>query len=91
MNIDAAIAELFRLHIKMLETRGVVAENQVETNSLSLPHALWMCETALKGHLKEGWSIDKVSRWQGYVQAVLVVHKVSSVEDERDVTRKLMA
>lgn len=90
LNIDDAVAELFRKHIKMLDDKGTKPNNLVDEEPLSLEHAHWMAIEALRGHTKEGWSLDKVSRWQGYIQAVLVMHKISSVDQERDITRKLM-
>ena len=90
VNIDGAIAKLFQQHIEMLNDRNITPKNLVDDDPLSLEHAHWMAIEALRGHTKEGWSLDKVSRWQGYIQAVLVMHKISSVDQERDITRKLM-
>jgi hypothetical protein len=35
------------------------------------------------------WPIDKLSRWLGYVQGILVYHKIIRVNDERDFSRPL--
>lgn len=74
---------------KMLEDRKVNAKNEVETNPLSLPHALWMINEALSVYKKTPFTypLDKYSRWLGFIQAILVMHKVTTVNNERNVTR----
>lgn len=74
---------------KMLEDRKIVAKNEVETNPLSLPHAFWMINEALAVYKKtpNTYPLDKYSRWLGFIQAILVLHKVTSVKAERDITR----
>lgn len=52
-----------------------------------LPHARWMCETAIK-RMKDGsFSFDKVSRWLGFVQAIMIFNGLTTIEEERNITR----
>lgn len=83
----------FERYQKMLDTRGVVAQDlsskkiSYQELPLMLPHAKWMCDTAIK-KIKEGaFSFDKVSRWLGFVQAIMIFNGLTSIEDERNITR----
>lgn len=73
----------------MLDDRKIVAKNEVETNPLSLSHAYWMINEALGVYKKtpNTYPLDKYSRWLGFIQAILILHKVTTVKAERDITR----
>lgn len=49
-------------------------------------HLLWMCEHLLSKD-SEHYSIDKKSRWLGFVQGVLILHGLTSINAERNITR----
>lgn len=49
-------------------------------------HALWMCEHLLSKEAKD-FSIDKKSRWLGFIQALLILHGLTSIKNERNITR----
>jgi hypothetical protein len=47
-----------------------------------------MCEHCLKNiSLASGMSVDKFSRWLGFVQGVMIMRKFTTVKEERDWTR----
>lgn len=51
----------------------------------SLSHAAWMARELVTNHeLSEG----KAMRWYGYLQAMLVLHGVSSLEEEKERSRR---
>jgi len=52
-------------------------------------HCLWMMEEMLRIDKKEksNVAIDKVARWIGFVQGVLIVHGFTEIQDERERTR----
>ena len=52
----------------------------------SATHLRWMCREALAN---PGWPIDKLSRWLGFVQAILIINGKTTVDIERDRTRPL--
>lgn len=80
----------FKRYKQMLEDRKIKPEDHAsKDNPLVLPHALWMCNNALDyyKHYPNSYPLDKFSRWLGFVQAILVLHKVTTVEMERNITR----
>jgi hypothetical protein len=50
-------------------------------------HLLWMCQTALDH--ASSWPTDKLSRWLGFVQGILIVYGITDVKAERDFSRPL--
>lgn len=80
----------FKRYKEMLEGAGTKPKDQSgEKNPLTLSHALWMCDYALDYFKKNPFTypLDKFSRWLGFVQAILVLHKVTTVDQERNITR----
>lgn len=56
-----------------------------DPTGISLSHAAWMArELVTNQELSEG----KAMRWYGYLQAMLVFHGVSSLEEEKERSRK---
>lgn len=47
---------------------------------LGLKHACWMV-SELSSHPE--WEDDKTSRWIGYIQAMAIMHNLSTLEKER--------
>ena len=77
----------------LLESKGVKPDNctlDPTKDPTSLPHILWMCEELQKKVIPDtgtGYSVDKYSRWLGFIQGCLISKKLTSVEIERNVTR----
>lgn len=80
--MDKANEKVFNRYIEMLKGKEVEPKNNIDA-PLSLEHAYWMCEECFKND----WSLSKVSRWLGFIQAVLVMHKITTVNEERNETR----
>lgn len=85
--VRRATVHAFTCNMAKLKHLGIQPVcGELEKDVLSLPHAMWMCETALKG-LQAGEPLDKYSRWLGFVQAVLAHLAVITVAQERTSTR----
>lgn len=82
--VAAASFTLFERYSNILQNTGDFASN---VQGCTREHLLWMCETAqAQGST---WPIDKLSRWLGFVQGVLTMNGLLSVETERDFSRPL--
>lgn len=93
MVIDQATEMAFDRYREMLSNKGYTAKNHVNNGVFynllpreQLEHALWMCEECLKYDNKH-WSIDKSSRWLGFVQCVLIMRGLTTINAERNITR----
>lgn len=53
----------------------------------SREHLLWMCQTAIEN--ATSWPVDKLSRWLGFVQGVLTLRGLLTVDGEREFSRPL--
>lgn len=76
----------FQRYIDMLKAKKVEPENLADDDPTSDKHLLWMCIEA-KSKIGHGWSLDKASRWLGFVQGCLIMKKYTTVRAERDITR----
>lgn len=92
-NIELGTLKAVDRYIDMLEAKGIKPDNCTLDDTkdpTSLPHILWMCkELKMKimpysGH---GFSVDKFSRWLGFIQGILISKGLTTVRAERDVTR----
>ena len=54
---------------------------------LGLKHAGWMLDQVKENSTT--WPVDKLNRWIGFVQAILVLHEKVTVDQERERTRPL--
>lgn len=54
---------------------------------LTLNYAGWMLDQIKKN--ADTWPSDKLNRWLGFVQGILVLHGITTVEDERKRTRPI--
>ncbi len=54
---------------------------------LTLGHAGWMLDRVKEN--ASTWPVDKLHRWIGFVQAILVLHEKVTVDQERERTRPL--
>lgn len=88
--IDGSL-KAFTRYRDMLRAKGAKPVNETEKpdgDPTSLNHLLWMCEFCLKNiSIGGGMSTDKFSRWMGYIQGVMIMRKLTTVEDERNTTR----
>lgn len=94
MKIEQATLEAFSFYKNTLEHYNVIPMNQstLDFSNLSesnrLSHALWMCNEILDKK-NSHYSLDKRSRWLGFVQAILICSKTVpiTISDERERTR----
>lgn len=92
-NIELGTLKAVDRYIGILETKGVKPDNCTldETKDpTSLPHILWMCnelKTKVVPYTGNGFSVDKYSRWLGFIQGILISKGLTTVRAERDVTR----
>lgn len=92
MVIDEATDRAFDRYRDMLSNKGVRAYNSAAEDfskllkNVQLSHCLWMCDECTKLENKH-WSIDKKSRWLGFVQAVIIMHGLTTINAERNITR----
>ena len=73
---------MFARYLTVLEANKL--EDGDETSAANLA---WMCRTAIEGNMT--LPLDKLSRWLGFVQGVMAVRGMISVEGERDFSRPL--
>lgn len=81
-------------YIEMINGKGVTnAVNHTETENgdpTHLEHLLWMLNTLkikVVPGAANGFDVAKYSRWLGFIQGVLICKKMTTVENERNVTR----
>lgn len=87
--IEQGSLKAFKRYRDMISLKGVKAKNHTDLedgDTTSLEHLLWMCEHCIQ-RIPQGMSVDKYSRWMGYIQGVLVCKKLTTVENERNTTR----
>jgi len=77
-------------YIKILHDAGIEARQEHDTGSTSLEHLLWMLYI-LKTNvgISANYTLDKVSRWLGFIQYGLAINNLVTVEEERNFTRPL--
>lgn len=91
-NIELGTLKAVERYIEMLEAKAVKPENCTSEGKdpTSLPHIHWMCLELRKKVVPNsgnGFSVDKFSRWLGFIQAILITKGLTTVNAERDVTR----
>jgi hypothetical protein len=77
-----AHCEIFKRYIAILKE----ADPGDRGDKTSPGHLISLCEQAIK---RPDAPDDKVSRWLGFVQGVMAVKGLISVDEERDLTRPL--
>lgn len=82
--VTAASLELVRRYDGVLRS---VKPSGKAVAGCDVEHLQWMCRTMQD----EGrtWPVDKLSRWLGFVQGVLVMQGVITVDEEREFSRPL--
>lgn len=73
---------LFARYASFIRREGI---DEADPRKTSMQNLAWMCRTAIH----EPMSIDKASRWLGFVQGVLAARNIIDVDDERDYSRRL--
>lgn len=86
VTVRSATKVLFERYIRIIREGAPVVETYGPAET-SCDHLTWMCVRALENLDK--WPEDKLSRWLGYVQGVLTVRHIISVDEEREVSRPL--
>ena len=85
-----ASREVLAYYKDMLEQRGYSPINLADSEPTSVDHLLWMCVEAIRMIDQDKYvRIDKVSRWLGYIQGVLVCNGMLDVAEERERTRPI--
>jgi len=85
MEMRTVLFSLFSRYEKMIEQSANLITPSAD--ELSLENCLWMAKRA-KLHI-DVWPIDKLNRWVGFIQACVVMHGMTTVGIERDITRPL--
>jgi hypothetical protein len=92
LNIDEATNHAIQYYKELLAGMGVspMEFSNVATAELSkyeqLCHVRWMCDMLLH-ETTQHYSLDKKSRWLGFIQAVLILNGITTIEAERNRTR----
>jgi hypothetical protein len=92
LTIDQATQAAFERYQYIIAAYGVDATNHSNdefsklTKWQQLAHCRWMTEHQMHPN-QSHHSIDKKSRWLGFIQGVLIVHGITSIEKERNITR----
>lgn len=82
----------FEYYKKVLEMKGFKPKNHTEIENgdpTCEEHLLWMCDHCIPRVRDDGFgmSVDKYSRWLGYIQGCLIMRGYTTVEEERNRTR----
>jgi len=91
--IEEATKAAFERYKAMFLTKNVKAINYAHLASneirpaMWLSHAHWMTDECLSKMKRHEFSVDKLSRWLGFIQAVIIINGYSSIEAERNITR----
>jgi hypothetical protein len=84
MNYRNILALLFKQYQYIFIDNGIVPEAFKDASS---ENAYWL---AIQGQIhSETLPIDKLNRWLGFIQAVAIINKYTTVQAERDFTRPL--
>lgn len=80
----------FHHYRREMRARGAVAENMEhdDEGTTHLNHLTWMCEHCIRDiQGSKSMSVDKYSRWLGFIQGCLISQGITTVKRERDRTR----
>lgn len=91
--LDEGAIKAFKRYEKLIEEyeKGIKPVNHTDLPSgdpTCLEHLLWMCKHCIPEVRVDGrgMSVDKYSRWLGYVQGCLISKGITTVEKERNIT-----
>lgn len=90
---DEGSLRAFEYYADLLAVHDVDPVNHTEIpdgDPTSLEHLLWMCYHCIPQVRDDGqgMNVAKYSRWLGYIQGCLICKGITTVEKERDRTRK---
>jgi len=80
MNIRQVNRHLFDRYNEILKDRNFLGPEKTDSE-----HIKWMISEVDC----DNWEIDKISRWLGFIQGVLVCNGILNVDEERNYTRPL--
>ena len=88
--IVQAIRESVQKHARGRFTQEVVVERAnldsiMPSNVVALGHVLWMCNE-IDGFVREQ-RFDKANRWIGFMQGVLWITGVASIDESREINQ----
>ena len=63
-----------------LDSEGVL-EHLPDKENCSISHLIWMCEQIQTHNTK--WTEDKINRWLGFIQGVMCMRELTTVDIER--------
>lgn len=86
-SVRSVTKSLFERYLKIIEEGHPGLHLVGLPKEASIDHLIWMCNLSLENI--DGWPEDKLNRWLGYVQGILVVRCIINVQEERDVSRPL--
>lgn len=89
--IEEGSVKAFKRYKEMIEKKGIKPSDETlkdNGDTTSLGHILFMCNKCINSIEKGSeMSVDKYSRWLGYIQGILIMRGMTSVENERNTTR----
>ncbi|AXH72424.1 MAG: hypothetical protein [Caudoviricetes sp.] len=83
-SVRDATLEVCRRYIEILTPLQDIEKDSLESTSNS--HLISMCETIISN---DSLSEDKISRWLGFIQGVIVMKGYTTVNTERDFSRPM--
>ena len=92
LTIDQATQAAFARYNMMIDAKGIAPENFSDkkfsslTKAQQFAHCRWMAQHQMHP-AQAHHSIDKKSRWLGFIQGVLIVHGLTEIDAERNITR----
>lgn len=86
MTVRQATFQMFERYYKLLEKKKDFGSGS-KLPETSYSHLRGMCSLAMTNI--DIWSIDKLSRWLGYVQGILIFMGDLRINEERDFSRPL--
>lgn len=89
MTIDESTKRAFQRYKEMLEKyppKEHTDNFSALQNRDKLAHCHWMCDRMISSET-DHYSLDKKSRWLGFIQGVLIMCNLTTIEKERNITR----
>lgn len=89
MNIDEMTTKAFQRYKEMLKNyppKEYTKNFEAIGNREKLAHCHWMVDRMLSSETSH-YSLDKRSRWLGFIQGVVIMCNLTTIEKERNITR----
>lgn len=85
MNLDNTT----KLAQSLLDTINETTDRDfLDIENANRSHLIWMCNEIIKNQNK--WNERKLHRWVGYIQGVLVVNQITTVDVQRELVTLVM-